>query len=237
MTYTDVLRHYEALIDEGNDPVCDPPELQEYMDLWDGEAFMKALTLTGDDSVLEIGVGTGRLAVRIGPFAFTTAQPYYTTTVNEDGTKTLALTRLGRLAVRIAPGCRRFTGIDLSSKTIARAGEHLAGHGNAALICGDFLTHEFREKYDVICSSLTFMHLEDKAGAARRISSLLHPGGRAVISIDKDQSGVIDYGERKVKVYPDTPEGLEEALRRAGLTVGERRETPFAWIVTARLQS
>lgn len=201
MTYTDVLRHYEALIDEGNDPVCDPPELQEYMDLWDGEAFMKALTLTGDDSVLEIGVGTGRLAVRI------------------------------------APGCRRFTGIDLSSKTIARAGEHLAGQGNAALICGDFLTHEFREKYDVICSSLTFMHLEDKAGAARRISSLLHPGGRAVISIDKDQSGVIDYGERKVKVYPDTPEGLEEALRRAGLSVGERRETPFAWIVTARLQS
>lgn len=201
MAYTDALRHYEALIDEGNDPVCDPPELRAYMDQWDGEAFMEALALTGDESVLEIGVGTGRLAVRI------------------------------------APKCRRFTGIDLSPKTIARAGEHLAGQGNAALICGDFLAHEFREKYDVICSSLTFMHLEDKAGAARRIASLLHPGGRAVISIDKDQSGVIDCGERKVKVYPDTPERLEDALRRAGLEIGQRLETPFAWIVTARLHS
>lgn len=201
MAYTDVLRHYEALIDEGNDPVCAPPELQEYMDQWDGEVFMDALALTGDESVLEIGVGTGRLAVRI------------------------------------APRCRRFTGVDLSPKTIARAGEHLAGQRNAALICGDFLTQAFNEKYDVICSSLTFMHLEDKAGAAKKIVSLLQPGGRAVISIDKDQSGVIDYGERQVKVYPDTPEDLEEALRWAGLTVGERRETPFAWIVTARLHS
>ena len=35
------------------------------------------------------------------PFAFTTEAPYYTTAVNEDGTQTLTLTRLGRLAVRM----------------------------------------------------------------------------------------------------------------------------------------
>jgi len=201
MIYTDVLHHYESLLAEGNDPVLDPPELQAYMDQWDGETFLNTLALTGEESVLEIGVGTGRLAMRI------------------------------------APSCRRFTGMDLSPRTIERAQEHLEAQGNVTLLCGDFLAEDFTEKYDVICSSLTFMHLEDKAGTAKKISSLLYGGGRAVISIDKDQSGVIDYGTRRVQVYPDTPEGLEDELRKAGLTIGERIEMPFAWIITARLQS
>ncbi len=201
MKHTDVRNHYDTLIAEGNDPLLDPPELQAYMDQWDGATFLNALALTGEKSVLEIGVGTGRLAMRI------------------------------------APRCRRFTGMDLSPRTIERAQEHLAGQGNVTLLCGDFLLEDFPEKYDVICSSLTFMHLEDKAGAVKKIASLLYSGGRAVISIDKDQSGVIDYGTRRVQVYPDTPEGLEDELRKVGLTIGERIERPFAWIITAWLQS
>ncbi|MGE4275584.1 MAG: penicillin-binding transpeptidase domain-containing protein [Lawsonibacter sp.] len=35
------------------------------------------------------------------PFVFTTASPYYTVTQNEDGTQTSALTRLGKLAVKM----------------------------------------------------------------------------------------------------------------------------------------
>ena len=35
----DVIIHYDLLIDEGQDPVCDPPLLQEYMNKWDGELF------------------------------------------------------------------------------------------------------------------------------------------------------------------------------------------------------
>ena len=57
--------HYDLLISEGDDPVLDPPELSAYMDGWDGEAFLNALELTPDCRVLEIGVGTGRLALRV----------------------------------------------------------------------------------------------------------------------------------------------------------------------------
>ena len=41
----DLIRHYDALIDEGNDPVFDPPPLREYMDKWDGQAFIDAMEL------------------------------------------------------------------------------------------------------------------------------------------------------------------------------------------------
>ena len=32
-----VIRHYDALIDEGNDPVLDPAPLRRHMDGWDGD--------------------------------------------------------------------------------------------------------------------------------------------------------------------------------------------------------
>ena len=60
-----VAAHYDGLVEHGDDPVCDIQPLREYMDKWDGQAFLTALRLDGTQSVLEIGVGTGRLAVRI----------------------------------------------------------------------------------------------------------------------------------------------------------------------------
>ena len=57
----DVISHYDLLIEEHNDPFRDPPALQEYMCKWDGEPFLEALELAKDKSVLEIGVGTGRI--------------------------------------------------------------------------------------------------------------------------------------------------------------------------------
>ena len=63
----DVITHYDLLVDEGNDPVCDPEPLKQYMDKWDGKPFIDALRLDKSKSVLEIGVGTGRLAVKTAP--------------------------------------------------------------------------------------------------------------------------------------------------------------------------
>ncbi len=57
--------HYDRLILEGNDPVNDPPALKTYMDGWDGEALLSALELTPACRVMEIGVGSGRLALRV----------------------------------------------------------------------------------------------------------------------------------------------------------------------------
>ena len=54
----DVIEHYDKLIDEGNDPFHDPKSLRDYMDKWDGQRFIDALSLDKTKSVLEIGVGT-----------------------------------------------------------------------------------------------------------------------------------------------------------------------------------
>ena len=63
----ETARHYDRLIEENNDPVWDPPVLKEYMDRWDGEEFLALMKPSPSKRVLEIGVGSGRLALRTAP--------------------------------------------------------------------------------------------------------------------------------------------------------------------------
>ena len=63
----DVITHYDLLIEEENDPFRDPPELLEYMNKWDGEVLLNALMLAKTKRVLEIGIGTGRIADKVAP--------------------------------------------------------------------------------------------------------------------------------------------------------------------------
>ena len=199
-TNDDVIRHYDLMIDENNDPVRDPEPLREYMDKWDGQQFIDLLQLTKEKSVLEIGVGTGRLAVRV------------------------------------APECREFCGIDLSPKTVKRAKENLKEQTNVALICGDFMSYEFGRKFDVIYSSLTFMHIRDKQAAINKVRSLLNIGGRFVLSIDKNQSDTIDYGTRKIKIYPDNKEEIVKYITQSGMNLMKVFETDFAFVFIAEMK-
>lgn len=191
----DVIRHYDSLIDENHDPVFDPPPLREYMDKWDGEAFLDALALDGTQTVLEIGVGTGRLALRA------------------------------------APRCKGFYGIDISPKTILRAGENLRELGNVTLWLGDVESFSFGRTFDVVYSSLTFLHIRDKQGVIEKISRCLARDGRFVLSIDKNQDRVLEYGDRRIPIYPDTVEEIGEYALLAGMRIAERRETEFAHIL------
>lgn len=199
-TNDDVIRHYDLMIDENNDPVRDPEPLREYMDKWDGRQFIDSLQLTKEKSVLEIGVGTGRLAVRT------------------------------------APNCREFFGIDISQKTVKRAKENLKEQTNVALICGDFMSYEFGCKFDVIYSSLTFMHIRDKQAAINKVRSLLNIGGRFVLSIDKNQSDTIDYGTRKIKIYPDNKEDIVKYITQSGMNLMKVFETDFAFVFIAEMK-
>jgi len=190
--------HYDLLIAEGNDPVLDPPALADYMNGWDGDALFEALCLRPDSRVLEIGVGTGRLALR---------------TLNR--------------------GIGSFTGIDLSEATLSAARAHLAAYPNLSLMQGEFPQDAPSGPFDRIYSSLTFLHIADKRGACEKIASLLAPGGRCVISLDKEQSGVLDMGSRRVRTYPDTPQEIERLFRQAGLYVFPGVELERAHLVIA----
>jgi ubiquinone/menaquinone biosynthesis C-methylase UbiE len=190
--------HYDTLIDENNDPVRDIQIMREYMDKWDGQVFIDELQLSKDKSVLEIGVGTGRLAVKT------------------------------------VPQCGKFTGIDISPKTIYRAKENLTDLPSVMLICDDFMLHKFDEQFDVIYSSLTFMHISDKLTAINKVAGLLAPYGRFVLSIDKNQEEFIDAGFSKVKVYPDNPDEICGYLKAACLKIEKQFETEFAVVVVTK---
>lgn len=189
-----VINHYDALIDENNDPVHDPKPLKEYMDKWDGDQFISKMNLTKRSSVLEIGVGTGRLAVRTAPL------------------------------------CGSFCGIDVSPTTVERAEENLKDCGNVSLVCGDFLSYDFLRSFDVIYSSLTFMHIKDKQATMDKAAALLSDGGKFVLSIDKNQDEYIDTGTSKIKIYPDTPKDITSYIENTKMRIDEIIETELAYI-------
>lgn len=195
-----VTHHYNLLIDENNDPVHDPKPLQDYMDKWDGQVFIDKMELNKDKSVLEIGVGTGRLAVRVALL------------------------------------CGELYGVDISQKTIERAKENLAEFENVRLSCADFLSYEFGRTFDVIYSSLTFMHIKEKQKTINKVAALLEDGGKFVLSIDKNQDRFIDTGTRKVTIYPDTPEEIKTYISNSGLLLIEHYETEFATVFVAQKQ-
>ncbi len=196
-----VIDHYDKLIDENNDPIRDPKPLREYMEKWDGDKFIESMHLDKTKSVLEIGVGTGRIAIKTAPL------------------------------------CRKFIGIDISPKTVLRAQENLSLFKNAELICDDFVSFAFAEYFDVIYSSLTFMHIADKLLAIKKVASLLNNDGLFVISLDKNQSDFIDIGTRKIKIYPDNPADIAEFISEAELKLTDKFETEHAHVIVSQKPS
>ena len=190
----DIKTHYDLLIEENNDPFRDPPVLRKYMESWDGQEFLALMELDLSKDVLEIGVGTGRLAAKTAGF------------------------------------CGHLTGIDLSAKTIERARENLRPYPNISLICDDFLNCQFAGTFDVVYSSLTMMHFRDKGRVIGKVYSLLNDNGLFCLSIDKNQSEWIDMGNRKIRVYPDTPDEIISLAEQAGLKTKKKAETENAYL-------
>lgn len=193
----DVITHYDLLIEENNDPFQDPPVLKEFMNKWDGQIFIDALQLDKNKKVLEIGLGTGRIAVKVAPY------------------------------------CKRLTGIDISPKTIQRAKENLKAYSNISFVNADFVSYEFKEKFDVIYSSLTMMHFENKKQVIFKVVSLLKANGIFCLSIDKKQSEYIDMGNRKIKIYPDNPSDILDIIKLSKMSVKNVFETENGYIIVS----
>lgn len=139
----------------------------------------------------------------------------------------------GRIAAKIANSVKNYVGIDISAKTIERAKQHFACNTNMQFLCGDFLVYRFRQSFDVIYSSLTFMHIKRKKSAIKKTFDLLNERGKCIISIDKNQSDYIDTGYSKIKIYPDNPQSIEHFLRDSGFVAVKRSETESAYILSA----
>src|SRR5699024_7173716 len=120
---------------------------------------------------------------------------------------------------------KQFVGIDLSQKTINRANKNLNMFSNYELLVGDYLNVHFNYTFDIIFSSLTFFHIENKEAAIQKILTLLSPNGRFVLSIDKNPRKYLHYGEYKVKLFPDDYLGTNSLLERYGFKVKTVIET------------
>ena len=197
----DVIEHYNKLIDENNDPFRDPKPLRDYMDKWDGQKFIDSMRLDKNKSVLEIGIGTCRLAMKV------------------------------------APNCKSLYGIYVSEKTIQRAAENLSLCRNIKLVCGDFMAFECEECFDIVYSSLTFMHIQDKLLAIQKVASLLSNNGLFVLSIDKSQNEFIDMGDRKIKIYPDNPIDIRHFLSISNLKIINEYEIDHAYVMVSQKAS
>jgi len=158
--------HYDRLIAEGNDPLKDEEVMRKYMQRWEGANFIDLLDLSEKKRVLEIGVGTGRIAQRV-----------------------------------LQNDYKEFVGLDLSPKTIVRARDNLNEFKNVKLIEGNIENFVRENYFDVIYSVLTFMHIKSKTKAIANIISSLKVEGIVVLSISK-QDKWLDYGNRKVRLYP-----------------------------------
>lgn len=133
----------------------------------------------------------------------------------------------GRLASAVLASCREYTGIDLSPVSIVRARENLSsvpGTACRTLLCGIFPHCFIPGKYDCIFSSLTFLHIEEKKEALEKLASLLLPEGRIVLSLDKTRKEDIEYIDRIVPVFPDTPVTVKKACEGTGLRIRKRIE-------------
>ena len=147
-----IAKHYDALLSEGNDPVHDPEPLKVYMDKWDGQDFIDKMKLDKTKAVLEIGVGTGRVAVRVAPF------------------------------------CERFVGVDISENALAVAKENQKRLGLDASFVQSDLFEQITGKYDIIVSNPPYIRSDVIPTLMEEVR--LH---EPVLALDGTEDGLFFY--------------------------------------------
>jgi SAM-dependent methyltransferase len=199
--FVPIAEHYDRLIDEADDPalpmVGDPfhetGALRDWLAQANGPAFMAAVGDVRGLTLLEVGVGTGRVA-----------------------------------RAMLERGCARLVGLDCSAKTAARARENLAAWPNVDIRCADIETVPPEGTFDLAYLVWTIFHLADKPRALAHILGAVRPGGRLIISLEP-ANDVLDYGPRRIRQYPITPDALSALLTTLGCRVAPPVPVEDAW--------
>lgn len=77
---------------------------------------------------------------------------------------------------------KRFLGIDLVARQLARCHHRLAGHDNARAVAGDFQALDLRDaSYDCVFAVESLCHATDLPAAFAEVKRVLRPGGRFVV--------------------------------------------------------
>ena len=91
----------------------------------------------------------------------------------------------------------------------------------------------FGKEFSEVCS-YTFRIDKEKQTAINKVAALLKDGGKFVLSIDKNQDEFIEYGTRKITVFPDTPDEIKTYIKNSGLLLTKQYETEFSHIFAAK---
>ena len=78
------------------------------------------------------------------------------------------------------------------------------------------------------------MHIKEKQCAINKVEELLNSNGVFVLSIDKNQNSFIDIGNSKVRIYPDSPEKINEYICNSNMVVERQIEKEFSYIFVVK---
>lgn len=131
----------------------------------------------------------------------------------------------GRVAKSVLSlGCRFLTGIDISPKTLVRAGVNLRNFSNKELLLADICEFVHPNTFDAAYSVLTFLHVEDKEQALRNIYASLLPNGTFMLSVSKDEEW-FDFNDRRVMLNPTDVDEYVRLFNKTGFHIEWVKET------------
>lgn len=128
--------------------------------------------------------------------------------------------------------------VDLSEQMLDAARKRFAGKNNVHFIQDDYITHEWKEPFDMVVSGLSIHHLSDeqKQQLFTRIFNILEPGG---IFVNADQAlGSTPEMEAmyasSMKTVVETsglpPEEIAKAFERLKLDRSATMENQLQWL-------
>lgn len=78
------------------------------------------------------------------------------------------------------------------------------------------------------------MHFKDKQRFLSKVASLLKINGLFCLSMDQNQSSVIDIGNRMLEIYPDHPKEITACIEQAGLKIIRYFDTEAAHVLICK---